>query len=82
MGAHAVDCLLGGKSNIVICEKAGLITECDIGYALKLDRMYKNKLKPGDLDGFSPAAIRQMETLAEMRRQEIRDMYNAALTLM
>ena len=51
-------------------------------FALTLDKMYKNKLKPGDLDGFNSAEIRQMETLAEMRRQEIRDMYNAALTLM
>ena len=44
--------------------------------------MYKNKLKIGDLDRFSAAEIHEMEGLAELRRREIREMYNAALALM
>ena len=82
MGEAAVKLLLEGKSDLVVCERDSQIVTYGIKFALTLDKMYKNKLKPGDLDGFSPAEIRQMETLAEMRRQEFRDMYNAALTLM
>ena len=82
MGEAAVKLLLEGKSDLVVCERDSKIVTFGIKFALTLDKMYKNKLKPGDLDGFNSAEIRQMETLAEMRRQEIRDMYNAALTLM
>ena len=82
MAVKAVELLVEGKSNAVMCELDGEIVPVDINYALILDRMYKNKLKPGDLSGFSSAEIREMEKLAEMRRQEFRDMYNAAITLM
>lgn len=82
MGEAAVKLLLEGKSDLVVCERDSKIVTFGIRFALTLDKMYKNKLKPGDLDGFNSAEIRQMETLAEMRRQEFRDMYNAALTLM
>ena len=82
MGEAAVKLLLEGKSNLVVCERDSTIVSYDINFALTLDKMYKNKLKPGDLDRFSPSEIRRMETMSEMRRQEIRDMYNAALTLM
>ena len=82
MGEAAVKLLLEGKSNLVVCERDSKIVTYEINFALTLDKMYKKKLKPGDLDRFSPAEIREMEKLAEMRRREIQDMYNAALTLM
>ena len=82
MGEAAVKLLLDGKSNMVVCERDSKIVTYEINFALTLDKMYKNKLKPGDLDRFSAYEIREMEALAEMRRQEIRDMYNAALTIM
>lgn len=82
MGEAAVKLLLDGKSDLVVCERDSAIVTYDIKFALTLDRMYKNKLKPGDLSGFSSAEIREMEKLSEMRRQEFRDMYNAAITLM
>ena len=50
----------------------------DIAFALIADRMYKNKLKPGDLDRFSPAEIDAMKALAAKRRDEIRTLYAAA----
>ncbi len=82
MGEAAVKMLLEGKSNIVVCERNAKIVAFEINFALTLDRMYKNKLKPGDLDRFSAAEIHDMECIAEIRRREIRTMYDAALALM
>lgn len=82
MGEAAVKLLLEGKSNLVVCERNAKIVTFEINFALTLDKMYKNKLKPGDLDRFSATEIRDMEVLAELRRREILDMYNAALGLM
>ena len=82
MGEAAVKLLLEGKSNLVVCERNAKIVTFEINFALTLDKMYKNKLKPGDLDRFSATEIREMEALAELRRREMLDMYNAALGLM
>ncbi len=68
MGAVAVEELLKGKSNIVMCEKKGKIVSVDINYALILDRMYKGKLKDGDLDAFSEEEIASMK--AEIREKQ------------
>lgn len=75
MGCEAVDLLLEGKSNRVVIEEDGYIKNLDILYALTVDRMYKNKLKDGDLDKFSAEEIKSMEALCEKRRKEIKDLY-------
>ena len=75
MGVHAVELLLAGKSNLVICEIDGKIEALDINYALIADRYYKNKLKPGDLDAFSTEQVAAMEALADKRRAEIATVY-------
>ena len=75
MGSYAVKMLLEGKSNIVICEKGGQIVDNNIGYALKLDRMYKGKLLAGDLDEFEPEVIEQMKKECEERRAFMRNLY-------
>ncbi len=82
MGEAAVKLLLEGKSNLVVCERNAKIEAFEINFALTLDKMYKNKLKPGDLDRFSANEIHEMECLAELRHKEICDMYNAALYIM
>ena len=76
MGVRAVERLLQGKSNIVICEQNGKITDLDINYALVADRMYKNKLKPGDLDLFGADQIADMKALAARRRADIDTVYD------
>ena len=78
MGAFAVDMLLEGKSNIVICEKNSEIASVDIGYALVLDRMYKGKLKDGDLDAFSEEQIAKMRTEIEAKKLQIKKIYDLA----
>ena len=76
MGSYAVDCLLAGKSNIVICERGGEIVEGDITYALKLDAMYKNKLKEGDLDDYTAETVAQMEEECRERRAFMKRLYD------
>ncbi len=75
MGVRAVELLLDGKSNVVICERDGQIVDIDINFALIVDRMYKGKLKEGDLDAFTEVQIAAMQALAEKRRLNIRDYY-------
>lgn len=75
MGVMAVDLLLAGKSDLVMCEIDGKTTPVDISFALISDRMYKNKLKPGDLYAFTPEQLEDMKALVEKRKKEIAD-YN------
>ena len=75
MGVRAVELLLAGKSNVVICEIDGKITDLDINYALIADRMYKNKLKQGDLDAFGANQIADMKALAAQRKEEVATVY-------
>ncbi len=78
MANRAVECLVNDQSNLVVCEVDGKIETMDIAFALITDRMYKNKLKEGDLDRFSPAEIEAMKAICEKRRREIRELYQAA----
>ena len=48
----------------------------DINFALVLDRMYKNKLKDGDLDNFTAFQIAQMRSRCEYRHAKIERLYN------
>ena len=75
MGVRAVELLLQGKSNVVMCELDGKIVDVDINYALIADRTYKNKLKPGDLDSFTKEQVASMQALAEQRKQELASLY-------
>ena len=78
MGVFAVEELLRGNSNLVICERNGQIVARDINYALILDRMYKGKLKDGDLDMFSPETIAEMEAEIAEKRRVIAETYAIA----
>jgi hypothetical protein len=75
MGVYAVEKLLAGESNIVICEKVGKIEGIDINFALMLDRMYKGQLKDGDLDSFTHKDIDIMKYLANRRRNDLKELY-------
>ena len=76
MGCEAVSLLLAGKSNRVVIEEDGEIKDLDILFALTVDRMYKGKLKDGDLDNFSAEEIAEMEKICEKRRAEIKYLYD------
>ena len=81
MGADAVSYLLDGKSNLVMAIKDGKNTAVDINYALILDRMYKNKLKDGDLDAFTAEQIAEMKQTCEYRRQKMASLYQLSFDL-
>ncbi len=75
MGVEAVNALLDGRSNLVMCVNENRVTSCDINFALTLDKMYKGKLKDGDLDGYTAAQIAEMRTRCEIRRNKIQRLY-------
>lgn len=78
MGDKAVQCLLEGEANLVMCERNGEITPMDITYALKLDRMYKGKLTEGELRGYSLADISEMRHMCHEKREAIKYKYDLA----
>lgn len=67
----AVELLVAGKSNVVMCEINGEVRPIDINFALAVDQMYKNRLKPGDLDAFNEEQLAGMRALCELRRKEL-----------
>ena len=75
MGAVAVEHLLRGESNLVMCDNDGVIVAKDINYALMVDRMYKQKLQDGDLDAFSDAEVAEMEREVRVRRANMARLY-------
>jgi 6-phosphofructokinase 1 len=78
MGVKAVELLVQGKSNLVMCRNDGQISPVDIAFALITDRMYKNKLKPGDLDRFTEEELTEMKRICKVRRDEIERLYAVA----
>ena len=78
MGEAAVKELFKGNSNLVVCEQKGEIVTVNIQYALALDKMYKNKLKDGDLDAFSEEQIAEMKAFCEEKRKYFDMMYKIA----
>ena len=78
MGVRAVELLVEGKSNLVVCELDGEIVPVDIAWALIADRMYKGTLQEGDLDRFTEEQLDAMKQLVEKRRNEIARLYKIA----
>ena len=78
MGVFAVEQLLAGKSNIVVCQRRGNVVATDITFALVIDAMYKGKLAEGDLEQFTEAQIASMHASVKSRRREIEKLYAVA----
>jgi len=78
MGVKAVEYLLEGHSNLVVIEDDGKYVPMDIVFALTTDRMYKKKLKDGDLDKYSEDDIAAMKAICAKRTAEIRELYKIA----
>ncbi len=75
MGVFAVEELLRGQADVVICERRGEIVSNDIKYALILDKMYKNNLEEGDLDGFTEEDIARMKADIADRESSLLQLY-------
>ncbi len=76
MGKYAVDLLLDGKSDLVVCEKGGNLTTTEIKFALILDRMFKKTLKDGDLEKFSADEVNLMKELCAKKQAAFDDLAN------
>ena len=75
MGVYAVEELLRGNSNKVICERNGDICAVDIAYSYALDKMYKEKLEEGDLDQFDAETVQRMKDEIEEKKSELLALY-------
>lgn len=75
MGVRAVEELLAGNSDLVVCEKAGEIVTTGIAYSQALDRMYKGTLKDGMLDKFSENEIAEMQKTIEEKKKTFAETY-------
>ncbi len=78
MGVEAVDQLLDGKSNIVICEVDGKITTCDIGKALRVDRLFKGKCTPEEIAAFDPEEKKWLDARCEKVLNDMKKLYDIA----
>lgn len=75
MGVEAVKLLLSGKSNRVVCLRNGRLCDTEIAYALTLDRMFKGKLKPEELEKYSDADVKEMREYCASKRAEMERIY-------
>lgn len=78
MGICAVDELLQGHSNLVICERNGSVQAVDIHYALTLDAMYKGKIKEEQLASFDEQTVACMRAEVDARRRSMAELYAVA----
>ncbi len=78
MGVRAVDLILEGKSNMVMCKRGNNIIPMDINYAQNIDRMYKKKLTEEQLAALDPAERADMRAFCDMRMAELSELYEMA----
>ena len=78
MGSFAVDRLLEGQSDIVVCERNSQIVSMNIGFALKVDKMFKHKLTEEENAAISPEDLSKMKAICEERQAKKMAMYNTA----
>ena len=72
MGVRAIDLLLEGKSNMIVCVVDGEISTLEIRWVLAVDRMYKKKLREGELERYTPEEIKEMEAICQRRLDNVR----------
>ncbi len=82
MGVFAVEKLLNGESNIVICERNGDIVSMDITYALTCDRLCKSKVTLEELAGeYNVNELASMAELVAERRRAMERLVKIASTI-
>ena len=78
MGAAAVERLISGKSDIVICKNDGNICDIDIMKALTLDRLYKGKLSEEDIAAIPEEDRKWMEERCATLKARTEEYYRLA----
>ena len=75
MGNRAVELLIEGKKNLVVCMRDNKITELDIVYALNLDRRYKGKMSDAEFAKLSARQQESMTKFIEAKKAEMKKLY-------
>ena len=75
MANHAVELLYEGRSNLVICEREGVIESMDISFALDFDKYYKGKLTDEQIKAIPTESLARMEMMARRRRESFLNIY-------
>ena len=81
MGVYAVDELLRGNSNLVVCEKQGKLISTEIKFALVLDKLYKGTLKEGEIEAFSPEQVAEMKAIIAKKMEKLSELYEVGTTI-
>ena len=78
MGVFAVDKLLEGKSDLVVCERRGTLVATDIRYALVLDHLYKGIATEEEMQGFTQEQLDSMHAHAKQRADYMKELHDMA----
>lgn len=78
MGDKAVDLLLDGKYNLVVCYNNARVCAVEMEYAFELDRIVKGKATQEEIAALDPADREKMLAEAKRLKDEIQDMYEVA----
>lgn len=78
MGDKAVDLLLDGKYNLVVCYNNAKVCAVEMEYAFELDRIVKGKATQEEIDALDPAEREKMLAEAKRLKDEMQDMYEIA----
>lgn len=82
MGVHAVEQLLLGKSNLVICERQGDIIATDMTFALTADKINKGiEVTEEELSVFSADQRNEIEALVSERKSDLEYLYKISATI-
>lgn len=75
MGNRAVELLLEGKKNLVVCLRDDRIVDCDIEYALALDKRYKGKMDDEQFAKLSAGDQKSMTEFIERKKAGLTKLY-------
>ena len=78
MGDRAVDLLLDGKYNLVVCYNQAKICEVEMEYAFELDRIVKGKATEEEIAALEPSARDKMLAEAKELHDGMQKMYDVA----
>lgn len=78
MGDKAVEILLQGKYNLVVCYNKGKICTEEMEYAFTFDRIVKNKASKEELDAIEPKLREEMITRAAEKKAHFKYLYDLA----
>ena len=78
MGDAAVDLLIDGKYNLVVCYNGGKVTAVEMEYAFEFDRIVKGKATEEEIAALEPAVREKMLSEAAALHENMKKTYEIA----